>query len=169
MKHLVWLASALLALSLASAACGVREETALPACKGADPSLGGIVSVGDTPCSSAEDCQTGGRFCYSGGPYWCGYACAENEITCQYNGDCGADQACVDKGCCGGKCVQMKDRCDAGAYTCPENHDCKPTDGYADVHGCAPRECKGDAECDCGACVNGSCAKTIGYCVPLSA
>lgn len=46
-------------------------------------------------------------------------------------------------------------------YTCPENTRCKPGTGG---HGCSTLSCVHDADCDCGACVEGYCASGPGNC-----
>jgi len=53
--------------------------------------------------------------------------------------------------------------CTAG-FTCYPDFDCVPTS--TDWHHCARRACGTDADCDCGACVNGACQASIWVCAP---
>lgn len=100
--------------------------------------------------------------------------------SCGANGKCGADGKCQPRGCNEGIACPTGSTCEpaaAGAdsigcrpiqcsagYACPANTRCDPARGPEAVHGCVTLTCAGDAECDCGACNNGSCRESLAVC-----
>jgi len=85
-----------------------------------------------------------------------GYACRDGYV-------CRPDDPRAVQGSYG--CVIV--RCDeAGGPECEVNHDCVAD---APGTGCTPRPCERDAQCDCGACVNGACAMRTGLCMTFAA
>jgi hypothetical protein len=72
----------------------------------------------------------------------CQQGCLD-DTGCQLGEACGADHRCRPRTC-------------AGPADCPLNFDCS---GGA----CARRSCASDGVCQ-GACVNGRCYPTVGYC-----
>ncbi|MBN2193345.1 MAG: hypothetical protein JW751_11065 [Polyangiaceae bacterium] len=105
---------------------------------------------------------------------------------CEEGFECPADQLCApdrgdEHGCAWAQC-DLGERtcpegfvCDPGSSltgcrrllcsegaTCPDNHRC-PGDGDS----CTRLSCTSDAECDCGACVNGTCMDRPYLCVLL--
>lgn len=54
--------------------------------------------------------------------------------------------------------------CTAG-YECPQWSRCDPNDGYSDIHLCTRLLCEADEDCgDCGYCLEGRCAPSLGVC-----
>jgi hypothetical protein len=80
---------------------------------------------------------------------------------------CSDGYSCPEGGTCGGApadehgCVPL--RCEDG-FECPKNTRCSAD---ASGHGCDVVRCSGDTSCDCGACVNGTCASGPGHCAPI--
>ena len=101
----------------------------------------------------SSDCAAGTRCSDASGlcePIPCddGYACPAGET-------CGADAGTPDEhGCVAISC--------GDGFECPDNTRCTPN---ASEHGCVAVPCALDTDCDCGACVNGSCASGPGQCV----
>lgn len=133
-------------------------------------------------CRSSSDCHQRFEQCYAPGQtIGCG-ACILPTSDCQSDGDCalkGANmicanaggcacmpvlicqQGCADNAGCGeGLACGADHRCApktcAGAADCPQNYDCKSG-------ACARRTCTSDDVCS-GACVNGACYPTEGFC-----
>lgn len=100
----------------------------------------------DAPCADDETCNLDTGLC---DPRACddGYACPDGS-------ECAPDATGADPH----GCVPV--RCDAG-YACPPNTRC---DAQTSGHGCAVLPCSADSDCDCGACVSGSCASGPGLC-----
>jgi hypothetical protein len=95
------------------------------------------------------------------------------EARCQPDGTCGP-LSCADGYACaaGARCRPGSARADAhqcelipcdDGWTCEQNTRCKaPT--TAGSHGCTALACTKDEACDCGYCVNGACAASLGWC-----
>jgi hypothetical protein len=141
------------------------------------------------PCTSGYTC-TAGLVCKVGDaaadPHGCvpeactqGYACAAG-LVCKV-GDAAADaHGCAPEACSQGYTCPAGTTCAASSsadphgcspihcsttHPCPVNTTCDPA---APGEGCSIRTCTHDAECDCGACVNGACAPHLGVCVTLA-
>jgi len=145
--------------------------------------------VGDT-CRSTEDCPFGGQYCLAPGesdPNGCG-VCTSLPQACVSDGDCSTGAVCIEHydpcaceasgiwttcelACTADSCADGEQcsanghcepiACDEG-YECAPNTRCDPTSAVA--HGCTILSCQTDGDCDCGACVNGSCASGPGLC-----
>jgi len=140
-------------------------------------------------CSGNQDCNPGGTcvFTVSGCPQ-CQYSacqyppppCTQSPDSCAPWGRCQPDAGtcapilCTDGYACGAgsRCAVASARanangceqipCDSG-WTCTTNTRCTaPSDPAS--HGCTPLNCKTDGDCDCGYCVNGTCASNLGKC-----
>jgi hypothetical protein len=134
-------------------------------------------------CRSSADCEQSFEMCFAPGQdIGCG-ACMIPSVTCQQDTECTAQGAnfictvapctcdastksCVagcagDAGCGEGLACGPDHRCApracSAASPCPTNFDCGTSGG------CVRRTCTTDATCD-GACVNGSCFATFGFC-----
>jgi hypothetical protein len=79
-------------------------------------------------------------------------ACAQG-YACPAGTTCAAGSYADSHGCSPIHC--------SAAHPCPVNTDCDPA---GPGEGCNIRRCTRDAQCDCGACVNGSCAPQLGVC-----
>ncbi len=142
-------------------------------------------------CTTASDCNAGGT-CTSAtmGCPQCEYrscqyppppppVCTQVPDSCGADARCQADGTCAPLSCAEGYACAVGLRCrPAGArsdphqcelipcddgWTCDENTRCTaPTDPRS--HGCTTASCTKDGECDCGYCVNGSCASNLGFC-----
>jgi len=76
--------------------------------------------------------------------------------------DCRIEDMCVDATCDAlGHCIPLE--CPR-EFECAVNQDCSPGNAAADANGCVVRSCTTGSECDCGACVNGSCQDGPGTC-----
>jgi hypothetical protein len=114
-----------------------------------------------TPCGAAFACKTGfvcaptragadGNGCAVANCATDGYACPAGWV-------CGAGQSTDVNGCSAVSCV-------GGQYKCPVNEDCVATS--QSPHHCARRACTSDRQCDCGACIQGSCQNRFFVCSP---
>lgn len=142
-------------------------------------------------CMTSNDCDAGGT-CTSttmGCPRCeyrsCQYPPPPPPVCTQAPDSCGADARCQADGTCaalscadgyactaGSRCHPAGARSDAhqcelipcdDGWTCDENTRCTaPTDPRS--HGCTTASCTKDGDCDCGYCVNGSCASNLGFC-----
>jgi hypothetical protein len=107
------------------------------ACKG---SSAGQVAVDAHGCVPAS-CETDGYVCPAG------YRCAPSTMGKDIHG------------CAAGPCDST------GAAACPPNMECNPaSNNLKDARGCVVRSCSNDSDCDCGACVLGSCAPRLSVC-----
>jgi hypothetical protein len=79
-----------------------------------------------------------------------GYACPAGFV-------CGAGSGADVHGC-----VPLG--CETGQFSCPKNTDCDPASTA--LHHCALRACTDDGDCDCGACVQGTCRERTFVCSP---
>jgi hypothetical protein len=52
----------------------------------------------------------------------------------------------------------------ANGFKCSPNYDCDKASQA--LHNCVQRTCAADRDCDCGACVQGSCADRLFVCSP---
>lgn len=128
-----------------------------------------------TSCSTDEVCGTNGH-CQPK-PCTAGYACPGGTVcgpsrtgadghgcapaSCSTDGyACPADYACTPSptadahGCSDVSCTK--------GFTCPENFDCNPASTA--LHQCDRRRCTTDANCDCGACIQGACEDRLFVC-----
>lgn len=126
---------------------------------------GGACQITPDECDADADCPDD-------------HICLEHRVACAC--DAGVGHSCVPR------CTA--DGCEDG-FTCSDAGWCEParcTDGFAcahnmrcldepplgfpdpnvDVHGCERLACEGDADCDCGACVEGRCYDGPGVCEP---
>jgi len=135
-------------------------------------------------CATDDDCADGACMPATD-PCWCGEgticipACTE--------GSCPEAHRCA-----GGRCEPLS--CADDGMQCPDGTRCDPSAAVIDPHGCAPilcneedgfecgpnqschpgapgsgcvvRSCATDDDCDCGACVLGTCRQAPGVCVP---
>lgn len=141
---------------LATGGCGDDEAAKLPTCAAGEVTLQGPACRDRQGCSGALGC-VGPNDSYSG------RACGPGQ--CSPNGSdgtCAANEYCPFR--CG-TCQAMGKRCDSDGVTCPANFDCAPSADDRDENGCARRACTSDADCDCGACVNGRCQDGLGSCL----
>ncbi len=81
----------------------------------------------------------------------CGPSCTGGGTTCAAGERCDPSGHCVALSCATGYACGSNTRCDVGAPG-------------ADEHGCVRQTCTVDAECDCGACVEGRCYDGPGQC-----
>jgi hypothetical protein len=129
-----------------------------------------VPSCATAGCPTGIACGATGRClpkrCDAG--YRCpeAYACAPARAGADAHGcapaDCNVDAYdCPDGFRCmpGQRCVPLTCGPD---YRCSPNLDCKPTSTAP--HGCVRRACTADAECDCGACINGLCQDRLFVC-----
>jgi hypothetical protein len=86
--------------------------------------------------------------------------CATDGITCPADYECKTGTWVQPNGCSPISCV-------GGAYKCPANSDCKA--GSTSPHECQTRACTSDAQCDCGACISGTCQPRLYVCSPVGA
>ncbi len=106
----------------------------------------------DTDCADGEVCEE-----YIPTAACTGGIGSECRPDCRMGGrDC-TDGTCDDTG----HCVPLACPDD---WTCDENSDCDSAAAGADMHGCVIRSCSSASECDCGACVNGTCVSGPGTC-----
>jgi hypothetical protein len=107
-------------------------------------------------------------------------ACTTSPDNCGTTARCQSDGTCKLLLCTQGITCPATDRCNVGGpnadatgcepipcnegWTCDENTRCTTPIG-PDNHGCTTLTCKKDSDCDCGYCVNGSCASNLGGCV----
>jgi hypothetical protein len=112
------------------------------------------------PCDDGFACGTDER-CETGSLEADEHGCVE--VSCDEGYACPGGSVCEPESAGAHGCRQL--HCsEANATACEVNTDCDaPTPG----HGCKPRACSTDAECDCGACVLGTCAPRPGACLIL--
>lgn len=122
-----------------------------------DDELCGPCMTPTRECESDEECATGAHCVESRPTCSCGGLASTCQPACSAASECGADELCQGDG----RCVAVS--CEAG-FDCPENTRCA-TDGSGDAHNCARLTCTADSECDCGFCVRGACASSIGTCM----
>lgn len=136
-------------------------------------------------CRSDADCASRGGACWAPGdttglhgggacPMTCATDpdCPDGNVCESFNGtfchqcvpsctptSCGAWEACGDDGHC------HPAQCETDGWECPPSSHCAaPGDMMIDSHGCAIAVCTSDADCGCGACVEGACAHGPGRC-----
>lgn len=138
-------------------------------------------------CRSDADCTASFLQCYAPGePVGCGI-CMEPQQLCATESDCHDGDVCVvyTPPCsCGGDASECRPRCTASSCATDETCNdvtglCQPTScsaGYGcpahtvcvtkggDAHGCERVTCASDADCGCGACVEGHCYEGLGSC-----
>jgi hypothetical protein len=142
-------------------------------------------------CTISNDCDAGGT-CTSttmGCPQCeyrsCHYppppppVCTQAPDNCGVGAHCQTDGTCAAVSCADGYVCTAGSRCHPGAvrsdahqcelipcddgWSCDENTRCTaPSDPNS--HGCTIASCTKDLDCDCGYCVNGSCASNLGFC-----
>lgn len=142
-------------------------------------------------CRSASQCAEGEACVPPGASRGCGGACRTPMRECATDAECEAGSVCVEEliacSCDGGPDTVCRPPCTAGSClegeTCGPDGVCAPTsceDGYAcppntacaapgdagpeDAHGCVRRACDGDADCECGVCLDGQCFSGPGVC-----
>lgn len=158
-----------------------------PYCDGYEPLPPELV-----PCRGSSECESGESCVPPGAPPVCAI-CQPVPSECDGDADCGAGEVCVAvslpcscepvlatlclAACTEGSCPEGE-RCEDGhcrpihcseGYACPANTRCEtehPPVGESDAHGCWRLPCASDADCDCGACVNGLCYDGPGFCRP---
>lgn len=134
--------------------CEVDEDCAVDAICVEDgcESTWCLLGCPDAPCSATQDCVD--------------KRCVERQCDAEGAAPCPDRHSCLleDPDADARGCVP--DACAAGA-PCPEGWDCAPG-AAADGYGCVHRTCSEAADCDCGACVNGLCAPTPGFCFEYS-
>lgn len=139
-------------------------------------------------CTTDGDCNAGGTCVstISGCPQCETRQCEDPPPLCNLSPDscgsearCQTDGTCVPLSCTAGFSCPSGTRCSAGSaradghgcellpcnegFPCPENFRCtEPGDRFS--HGCTAMPCRLDADCDCGYCVGGSCASSLGIC-----
>jgi hypothetical protein len=136
-----------------------------------------VARCGTGSCAAGEQCGTDGKC--TPAPCGAGYTCTSAQV-CR-PAAAGADShGCSAASCsrdgfgcpAGSQCTSSigmdshgcnVPRCDQGA-TCDRNSRCNPASRNPD--GCVPLTCKRDSDCDCGACVMGTCAPQPFVCVP---
>jgi len=107
-------------------------------------------------------------------------ACTQSPDNCGATARCQTDGTCKLLLCTEGITCPATSRCNVGAphadatgcepipcnegWTCGENTKCTTPVG-PNNHGCTTLSCQKDSDCDCGYCVNGSCASNLGGCV----
>jgi hypothetical protein len=105
-------------------------------------------------CASDPDCAPGDVCVPFNEPFGCHQcipACTETS--------CPAWEACGDDGHC------RPALCETDGYPCaPGSHCAAPGDTTFDSHHCTLAPCTADADCGCGACVEGFCALGPGRC-----
>jgi hypothetical protein len=114
-----------------------------------------------TPCGPAYACHAG----FTCAPTrtgadanGCAVAkCATDGYTCPYGQTCGAGQNVDAHGCSDVSCV-------GGQFKCPGNTDCDAASPESNQ--CKRRACTSDRQCDCGACIQGSCQDYFFVCSP---
>jgi len=139
-------------------------------------------------CMTNQDCNPGGT-CVStvSGCPQCEYRscqyppppCTQSPDSCGSYGRCQPDGGCAPTLCTAGYNCDVGSRCNVGGprvdghgcelvpcndgWACGENARCTaPADPGS--HGCTTMTCKNDGDCDCGYCVNGTCADNLGTC-----
>jgi hypothetical protein len=139
-------------------------------------------------CTTDKDCNPGGT-CVSSvlGCPQCEYRscqyppppCTPSPDSCGPYGRCQPDGGCAPTLCTAGYNCDVGSRCNVGGpradghgcelvpcndgWACGENARCTaPADPGS--HGCTTMTCKNDGDCDCGYCVNGTCADNLGTC-----
>ena len=139
-------------------------------------------------CTTNQDCNPGGT-CVStvSGCPQCEYSscqyppppCTQSPDSCSPGGRCQPDGGCAPTLCTDGYACSLASRCNVGGpradghgcelipcndgWACGENARCTaPADAAS--HGCTAMTCKSDGDCDCGYCVNGTCADNLGTC-----
>lgn len=129
-------------------------------CLRPDEPLGcGACMVAVELCAASTDC-TGTDVCvFFTPPCSCGGRASECRPTCTIAG-CAVDETC-DTG--SGLCAPT--HCSAG-YACPSHTRCMESKSQ-DAHGCVRDGCTADADCGCGACVEGLCYDGFGACTFL--
>lgn len=145
-----------------------------PSCRSTSECTGGAACVPAGTPPGCGICQPATRECESRFACDPGYVCVEELARCACDGEpssfcrpvC-AEGSCPEGERCADVCEPIP--CDE-AYACPANTFCAGPDadppGPVDAHGCARLGCESDADCDCGACVEGLCQSGPGYCQP---
>lgn len=135
-------------------------------------------------CDQGFTCATD-RICRPGAstadPHGCAVKLCTDGLACAADQECSPTAAMADAlGCAPRPCSH--------GYSCPTGWHCGSS-AYADLHGCAPlpcssapcdvnetcdptqpgrgcvaRKCTRDGECDCGACVEGTCRPSLWIC-----
>jgi hypothetical protein len=139
-------------------------------------------------CTTNQDCADGGT-CVSAvtGCPQCEYrncqypppACTQSPDSCGNAEHCQSNGSCTPILCTEGFACPNESHCSIGSsradghgcelipcnqgWTCAENTRCTAPDD-PNHHGCTVMSCKLDTDCDCGFCVNGSCAANLGTC-----
>jgi hypothetical protein len=108
------------------------------------------------PCAAGFNCLVGGAGADAHG---CAPApCAQGGYVCPAGTTCLAALGADPHGCSPIHC--------SATQPCPVNMTCDPA---APGQGCKIRRCTGDGDCDCGACVGGTCAPYLGICASAPA
>ena len=106
-------------------------------------------------CSDGHACGEGTHCDPSspGDPYGCAPTSCTAGYTCPEGTACSSAAPADPHGCAPIHCTE--------GFTCPVNTDCDP---MLSGHGCADRPCDSDGDCDCGACVLGTCRARLWIC-----
>lgn len=136
-------------------------------------------------CRTQSDCASGGGTCWAPGDTSGLHGGGACPMTCATDPDCSTGNvceafnggvchqcipACTPTSCgpweaCGGDGHCRPARCESDGYACPPGSHCGPVgDELVDTHGCSLAACASDADCGCGACVEGACAFGPGRC-----
>jgi len=112
------------------------------------------------PCTEGHDCGPM-ALCAPGRPGAYPNGCVVK--SCKLDGFvCAAGMECLASGGDLHGCGPL--RCDHGGARCPVNSVCDPAAGG---QGCRPKSCTRDGDCDCGACIEGSCYARLFICSPV--
>ncbi len=112
------------------------------------------------PCTEGYDCGPT-NLCAPGRQDAYPNGCAVK--SCKLDGfACAAGMECLASGGDPHGCGPL--RCDHGGERCPLNSVCDPAVGG---HGCRTKSCTRDGDCDCGACIEGTCYARLFICSPL--
>lgn len=149
----------------------------------ADSECGGECLEPRVDCRSDGDCDDGTCMA-ANDPCWCGEGAIC--IPACTTESCPEAHRCTD-----GRCEPLS--CEDEGVECPDGTRCSPSASVVDPHGCTPvhcrrhdgwecgtnescrpgapgngcviRDCASDDDCDCGACVLGTCRPAPGVCV----
>lgn len=136
---------------------GTSDCTSAMTCRapGEPPACGTCVPPIAT-CVTSADCTAPDVCVFFTPPCSCGGPASECRPSCVTAG-CPADEMCDGET---GACVPRS--CTSG-YTCPSHTTCMESKSQ-DEHGCVRDNCSTDADCGCGACVEGLCYDDFGTC-----